>query len=120
MKLKLKPPGTQRLKLKCDMLLSLSAFKFNLRRYKVDELRRVLQCGASASEKESLLGDKGAKAGVGNPTPLFEGIINSIGDRVEQPAVGHMEKKMNEVHSLVTLIYRCVTHPLESNIRIRV
>jgi len=29
---KLKPPGTKRLKLKCDMLLSTFAFKFNLRR----------------------------------------------------------------------------------------
>jgi hypothetical protein len=33
MKLKLKLPGTRRLKLKCDILLSTSAFKFNLRRY---------------------------------------------------------------------------------------
>jgi hypothetical protein len=30
---KLKPPGTKRLKLKCDILLSNSAFKVNLRRY---------------------------------------------------------------------------------------
>jgi hypothetical protein len=30
---KLKPPGTKRLKLECDVLLSTSAFKFNLRRY---------------------------------------------------------------------------------------
>jgi hypothetical protein len=30
---KLKPPGTKRLKLKCDILLSSFAFKFNLRRY---------------------------------------------------------------------------------------
>jgi len=30
---KLKPPGTKRLKLKCDIPLSTSAFKFNLRRY---------------------------------------------------------------------------------------
>ena len=29
----LKPPGTNRLKLKCDILLSNFAFKFNLRRY---------------------------------------------------------------------------------------
>jgi len=29
----LKPPGTKRLKLKCVILLSTSAFKFNLRRY---------------------------------------------------------------------------------------
>ena len=30
---KLKPPGTKHLKLKCDILLSDFAFKFNLRRY---------------------------------------------------------------------------------------
>jgi hypothetical protein len=33
MKPTLKPPGTKRLKLKRDMLLSTSAFKFHLRRY---------------------------------------------------------------------------------------
>jgi hypothetical protein len=32
---KLKPPGPKRLKLKCDVLLSNFAFKFNLRRYDV-------------------------------------------------------------------------------------
>ena len=36
MKPKLKPPGTKRLKLKCDILLSTSAFNFNLRRYTVE------------------------------------------------------------------------------------
>jgi len=30
---KLKPTKTKRLKVKCDTLLSTSAFKFNLRRY---------------------------------------------------------------------------------------
>ena len=30
---KLKPPGSERLKLECDTLLSTFAFKFNLRRY---------------------------------------------------------------------------------------
>jgi len=30
---KLTPPGTMRLKLKCDILLSTSTFKFKLRRY---------------------------------------------------------------------------------------
>ena len=30
---KLKPPGAERLKLKCDILLTIFAFKFNLRRY---------------------------------------------------------------------------------------
>jgi len=33
MKLKLKLPGTKRLRLNCDVLLSTSAFEFNLRRY---------------------------------------------------------------------------------------
>jgi hypothetical protein len=33
MKPKLKPPGNNRLTVKCDMLLSNFAFKFNLRRY---------------------------------------------------------------------------------------
>ena len=33
MKPRLKPPGTKRLKLKCDILLSNYAFIFNLRRY---------------------------------------------------------------------------------------
>jgi hypothetical protein len=32
---KLRPPGTKLLKLKCDILLSTSAFRFNLRRYRV-------------------------------------------------------------------------------------
>jgi hypothetical protein len=41
---KLKPPGTKRLNVKYDILLSSSAFKFNLRRYKEGaEQRRVLQ-----------------------------------------------------------------------------
>jgi len=33
MKHVLKPPGYKRLKLKCDVLLTIFAFKFNLRRY---------------------------------------------------------------------------------------
>jgi len=33
MKTTLKPPGTERLKLKCDKLVSTSAFKFSMRRY---------------------------------------------------------------------------------------
>jgi len=35
MKPKMKPPGTMRLKLKCDILLSTSDFNFNLRRYRL-------------------------------------------------------------------------------------
>jgi hypothetical protein len=46
MKLKLKPPGTKRLKLKFDILLSTYAFKFNLRRYIEEEIARQRQGGA--------------------------------------------------------------------------
>ena len=38
---KLKPPGTKRLKLNCDVLLSTSAFKFKLRRYTMAMARTV-------------------------------------------------------------------------------
>jgi len=38
---KFKPPGNKRLKLKCDTLLSTSAFKFNLRRYSKAALGRA-------------------------------------------------------------------------------
>ena len=40
LKLKLKPPGTKRLKPKCDILLSTPAFKFELRRYNVGALQK--------------------------------------------------------------------------------
>jgi len=40
----LKTPVTQRLKLTCDILLSTSAFRFNLRRYSVGE-EAVVWCG---------------------------------------------------------------------------
>jgi len=33
----LKAPGTKRLKLRCDVLLSTSAFKFKLRRYTMED-----------------------------------------------------------------------------------
>jgi hypothetical protein len=36
LKPKLKPPGAKRLKLKCDILLSSSSSKFNVRRYTME------------------------------------------------------------------------------------
>ena len=58
MKLKLKPPGTERLKLKCIILLSTSAFKFDLRRYTAAPaltppplLAAVLACPAQRGER---------------------------------------------------------------------
>jgi hypothetical protein len=55
---KLKPPGTKRLKLNWDILLSTSAFKFNLRRYTVV---------AAPVEEEPVL-----MAAVPEPTAAFE------------------------------------------------
>jgi len=47
---RLKPPGTKRLKLNCDMLLLTSAFKFDLRRYTEVALRTaVCQAGSDCS-----------------------------------------------------------------------
>ena len=50
MKPKLKLPGTKRLKLKRDILLSNSAFKFNLRRYikRIQFIADVYKCPVGA------------------------------------------------------------------------
>ena len=45
---KLKPPGAKRLKLKCDILLSTSAFNFNLRRY--NEVTAIADAADAATE----------------------------------------------------------------------
>jgi len=45
----LKPPGTKHLKLKCDILLSTSAFRFHLRRYSTGSSARSLTPWRSAS-----------------------------------------------------------------------
>ena len=55
MKPKLKPPGTKRLKLEYDGLLSNFAFKFNLRRYTMAELRGRME----AAERDAA--DSGAQ-----------------------------------------------------------
>jgi hypothetical protein len=49
MKPKLKPPGTKGLELKCDILLSTSAFKFNLRRYSTEILHAKAAAAASVT-----------------------------------------------------------------------
>ena len=41
---KMKPPGIKRSKLKCDMLLSTSAFKFSLRRYSTGTAATTTWC----------------------------------------------------------------------------
>jgi hypothetical protein len=49
MKPKLKLPGTTRLKLKCDVLLSASAFKFSLRRYNEGSTWWDVEAGVTAA-----------------------------------------------------------------------
>jgi hypothetical protein len=49
----LKPPGTQLLKLNCDVLLSTSALKFYLRRYSVGGLLALSRAFGDAFLKES-------------------------------------------------------------------
>ena len=52
MKPDLKPPGTKHLKVNCDMLLSISAFKLNLRRYckGYTDVDRRASCGYSGAK----------------------------------------------------------------------
>jgi hypothetical protein len=46
MKIKLKPHGTKRLKLSCDILLSIFGFKFNSRRYNLEPILEKLKARA--------------------------------------------------------------------------
>ena len=65
----MKPPGTKRLKLKCNILLSTSAFKFNVRRYIEEAMDAVTPAvyyaaadakpSHSASPFNDLVDDKG-------------------------------------------------------------
>ena len=48
----LKPPGTKRLKLNCDVLLSTSALEFNLRRY------NVAKTNVGSFEAPTIIGDR--------------------------------------------------------------
>jgi hypothetical protein len=54
MKRKLKPPGTKHLKAKYDKLLSNAAFKFNVRRYKMER-----GYGAAAAREHEQSADRG-------------------------------------------------------------
>jgi hypothetical protein len=60
MKPKLKPPGTKRLKVKCDILMSTSAFKFNLRRYNEEEEEELLAVAACGDIAVSAAGSEAA------------------------------------------------------------
>ena len=58
-KTQLKPPGTKRLKLKCDVLLSTSAFRLSWRRY--TEAAAAGE-GAAAAPPPAAEGEEGAAA----------------------------------------------------------
>jgi hypothetical protein len=71
---KLKPPRTKRLKLKCDTLLSTSAFKSNLRRY----TKRLGE--AKATIKKKIGGGDDSGSGGSTPTGLSgpgKGVIDN-------------------------------------------
>ena len=59
---KLKPPGSKRLKLKCDALLSTFAFKFNLRRY-IKAIRKAARKQARAQMSAAGAGGGGGGGG---------------------------------------------------------
>jgi hypothetical protein len=63
MKPELKPPGSKLIKLKCDIMLSTSGFKFNLRRYSwatcASAARSTCTMSASACCARSRLGGAG-------------------------------------------------------------
>ena len=79
MKPKLKPPGTERLKLKCDTLLSTSAVKFNLRRYTEDAPapKRRLTGGASYMSSGNGVDDRDRQSY--QPTTDGDGDVNMGG-----------------------------------------
>jgi hypothetical protein len=58
----LKPPGIKLLKLKCDILVSISAFKLNLRRYTVElktgYWRNPIEHGAQLTLYTLMLGER--------------------------------------------------------------
>ena len=49
----LKAPGTERLRLECDEPLSNFAFKFNLRRYRLEQVRQLLSSGGARKQVAS-------------------------------------------------------------------
>jgi len=58
-KLKLKPPGSVRLKLKCDVLLSASAFNSNLRHH-IEEMQTVFSLESFGGDGGDVDGDGAA------------------------------------------------------------
>jgi len=52
-KIELKPPGPKRLKLECDILLSMFAFKFKLRRYNEAAEELLVECQLRRQESEA-------------------------------------------------------------------
>jgi hypothetical protein len=74
---KLKPPGTKRLKLNCETLLSTSAFNFNLRRYNKASVAAVDNADIIAAAAAV---SAGAKAAIPPPpTSLAEAATTAIG-----------------------------------------
>jgi hypothetical protein len=82
MKPKFKPPGTKRLKLEYDGLLSSFAFKFNLRRYTMAELRGRMEAAerdAADSRAQVMRVEGAAAAAAAGARESFEQVQQRVG-----------------------------------------
>ena len=57
--------------------------------------------------------------GLGDVDVLLDTVIKSVGDRVEKKHISAMEKKVNETHSLVMLMYKHMTEQQEALERLK-
>ena len=70
----------------------------------VEELRRVLEGSHQAARRANESGLKKAKGGLGDVAVLCESIAASVGNAKSVDGASPMEKKVNEMHSLILMI----------------
>ena len=70
----------------------------------VTELRRVLEGSYQTARRANGSGLKKAKGGLGDVTVLCESIVASVGNAKSVDDTSPMEKKVNEMHSVVLMI----------------
>ena len=85
----------------------------------IEELRRILQGGNNAAQRATKAGLRKAQSGLGDVDVLLDTVIKSVGDRVEKKHISAMEKKVNETHSLVMLMYKHMTEQQEALERLK-
>ena len=85
----------------------------------VTELRRVLEGSYQTARRANGSGLKKAKGGLGDVAVLCESIVASVGNAKSVDDTSPMEKKVNETHSLVMLMYKHMTEQQEALERFR-